>query len=215
MDRFNSAASFAISMSSHRAFASSMARVRASARFSISLDRRVAVLPASVRLLPAFVRSPCHKTITGLAKRESLHCLKQLPKQCGIVAPVESEGKFVDVERQIFARDVMEAAHDAAFKQAPERFNRLCVNRAGHVLMFGMIDRFMDETMRAKMAIAGVFIGHDHLRSGGYRFFDEISHRRESHFINGASNDAALARDCANDGHVAVSDARSRAALLL
>jgi len=30
------------------------------------------------------------------------------PKQIGLVAPVKSEGKFIDVERQIIARQVME-----------------------------------------------------------------------------------------------------------
>ena len=66
-----------------------------------------------------------------------------------VVAPVESEGKFIDVERQILARDVMIAAHDAAFQQRPERFNRVRVNRAGNVLVLTVIDGFVNETMPA------------------------------------------------------------------
>ena len=91
--------------------------------------------------------------------------MKQLPKHLRIVAPVESEGEFVHVERQIFARDVMIAAHDAAFEQRPERFNRIRVNRADNVLVMAVIDGFVNEAMTAQVAIAGMFIGRDQLRT--------------------------------------------------
>jgi hypothetical protein len=38
------------------------------------------------------------------------------------------ELKLRDVKREIFPAHLMEAAHDAAFEDAPEAFNRVCVS---------------------------------------------------------------------------------------
>ena len=104
-----------------------------------------------------------------------------------IVAPVESESKFIDVERQVFSRDVVIAAHDAAFQQRPERFNRVRVNRAGHVLVLTVIDGLVNEAVAAQMAIAAMLIGSNQLRACRNRSRDEVRHRGETHFVNGPS----------------------------
>ena len=51
-------------------------------------------------------------------------------KNICVHAVVIAELELRDVQREIFAADLMERAHDAAFEDAPEVFNRLRVDRA-------------------------------------------------------------------------------------
>jgi hypothetical protein len=55
-----------------------------------------------------------------------------------IVPIIISELKFGNVERQIFAADFVEAAHDAAFQERPKAVNSLGVNNAINVLTRGV-----------------------------------------------------------------------------
>ena len=51
-------------------------------------------------------------------------------KNIAVEAIVISELKLRDVQRQIFAADLVITAHDAALEDAPEAFNRIGVDRA-------------------------------------------------------------------------------------
>jgi hypothetical protein len=52
---------------------------------------------------------------------------------------VISELKFCDVQREVFAADLVIGADDAALNQRPEAFNRVRVDRADNVLAGGVI----------------------------------------------------------------------------
>ena len=56
------------------------------------------------------------------------------------IAVIIAELKFRDVQRQIFAADLVIAADDAALNDRPEAFNRVGVDRADDVLPDAVID---------------------------------------------------------------------------
>ncbi len=58
----------------------------------------------------------------------------------GVAAVVISELKLRDVQRHIFGADLVERADNAALEDRPETLNRVGVDRADHVLAFGVID---------------------------------------------------------------------------
>src|ERR1700691_4016798 len=57
-----------------------------------------------------------------------------------VVPIVVAELKLGHVERQIFAADLVIAAHDAAFNQRPETLNRIGVNCTDYMLADAVID---------------------------------------------------------------------------
>lgn len=63
-------------------------------------------------------------------------CFEDVRVEAVIVAELE----LGDVQRHVLAADLMERSDDAALDDRPETFNRLGVNCADHVLLFGMID---------------------------------------------------------------------------
>jgi len=72
-----------------------------------------------------------------------------------VVEPIViSELKLRDVQRQIFAADLVIAAHDPAFEDAPEAFDGLGVNCTDNVLAFVVIDALMREI--GEPVVAGV-----------------------------------------------------------
>lgn len=70
----------------------------------------------------------------------------------GIAAIIVAELKLRDIERQIFAADLVVAAHDPAFQDRPEALNRIGVDCANDVLSSGMIDNTV------RMFFAEIFI---------------------------------------------------------
>jgi len=57
-----------------------------------------------------------------------------------ILSVVVAELKFRDIERHIFATDLVETADDAALKDRPEALDCLGVNSADNVLALGVVD---------------------------------------------------------------------------
>src|SRR6266851_8550969 len=108
---------------------------------------------------------------------------------------IVSERKFVQVQRQIILAHLVVASHNSALEQAPEAFNRVRMRRADNVLALTVIDGLVDETMRAKMPVSGVFIGRDQrdfLRDG---LFYKTVQRVESGFLDHLTDHVALAAD--------------------
>src|SRR5690349_19466582 len=81
----------------------------------------------------------------------------RLAENVGFVAVVVAELKFSQVERQILLADMVEAAHDTALEERPERFEIVGVNLAANVLASTMADGFMWEVFFQE-AIAGMFV---------------------------------------------------------
>lgn len=112
---------------------------------------------------------------------------------------VIAELKFRDIQWEIFARNLVIAAHDAALNQRPETLYRVRVQCADNVLIRGMVNRTMRKHV-AQMAVAKVPVGREHSNFRRYRLTDKASHRCRIHLVEHARHDAALALYRANDG---------------
>lgn len=116
---------------------------------------------------------------------------------------VVSEREFVQVQRQIILAHLVVTAHNSALEQAPKAFNRVRMSRADNVLILGVIDSPMDETVRAEMTVAGAFIGRhqrDFLRDG---FSNETVKRIESSSLDHLADYVSLSADCADHHRLA------------
>lgn len=71
--------------------------------------------------------------------------LDQIGKHVRVLPVVEAPRKLIPVERQIILADVVEAAHNAPFDQAPERLNVVRVDFAANVFTLSMMDGFMPD----------------------------------------------------------------------
>lgn len=72
--------------------------------------------------------------------------LASLNRRCEnviIEAVVIAELKFRDVQRHVLGADLVERANDTALEDRPKAFNRLRVDRADNILMFGMVNSRM------------------------------------------------------------------------
>jgi hypothetical protein len=65
-----------------------------------------------------------------------------LTKDVSVQSIVVPELEFSNVQRQIFAADLVEVAHDTALDERPEAFDCVRMNRAYNVLPLIVIDRF-------------------------------------------------------------------------
>ena len=99
--------------------------------------------------------------------------LNRRPEDVGVEAVVVAELKFRDVERQVLAADLVEAAHDAALQERPEAVNALRVHDAINVLLLGVLDEGMVERL-AKVTIAGVLISGNERDLIADCFVDEL-----------------------------------------
>ena len=116
---------------------------------------------------------------------------------------VVPERKFVQVQRQIVLAHLVVTAHNSALEQAPKAFNRVRMNRTDNVLILAVIDRLMDETVRAEMTVSGAFIGRhkrDFLRDG---FSNETVKRIEPSFLDHLADHVSLPADCADHHRLA------------
>src|SRR5579862_9480165 len=62
------------------------------------------------------------------------------PEDVFVEPIVVLELEFSDVQRQILGADFVERANNPALENAPEAFNRVCVNRADDVLASGVLN---------------------------------------------------------------------------
>lgn len=88
-----------------------------------------------------------------------------------VVAPFE----FGDIQRKVFAADLVIAAHDAALQQRPKAVDCLSVDRAVDVFLLPVADEFMGVGV-AELAIAAMFVGSDEADFLRDRFANESVH---------------------------------------
>jgi hypothetical protein len=115
-----------------------------------------------------------------------------------VIGPVIiPELKFRDVQRQIFAADLVKTSHDAALQERPKTVDCLRVNDTINILFCGMPDDAMVEIV-AEVPIAGMLIGRDETYFLGNRRADERVHSFGIGIVDDASNNVALATDSAD-----------------
>jgi len=81
-------------------------------------------------------------------------------KRIGIATIVVAELKFGDVQRQIFAADLVVGANNAALQDRPKAFDSIGVNSADNIVAAALADNPM-RIGAAQEAIAGMLIGRE------------------------------------------------------
>lgn len=122
----------------------------------------------------------------------------RLPEDVVVKAVIIAELKLSDVQRQIFLADLMIAAHNSAFEDAPKTFNRLSVDCTNNVLAFPVIDDAM-RVFVTKFAIAGIGVSAKKADLCGHRIADKIFKRNSTNMVDDAGNDIALALNGSNN----------------
>jgi hypothetical protein len=121
----------------------------------------------------------------------TLHPADCRSEDIGIKPIVISELKLRDVQRHVFAADLVKAAYDPALEDRPEAFNRICVNRADDVLASGV--------MRAQVWVFGqtlvdrAFVGCEQADLVGHDLADKFLRNIGADAIDDAGDYAALA----------------------
>ena len=123
--------------------------------------------------------------------------LNRRSKNIGIEPIVVSELKLRDVQRQIFAADLVIAAHNPAFENAPEAFDSLSVDRTDNVLAFTVIDALM--RVVGQPVVAGVLIGAEQANLGRNGLANEILKADSADAADNAGDHVTLALHCAHN----------------
>jgi hypothetical protein len=131
-----------------------------------------------------------------------------------VIPVVISELKLSDVKMQIFLANLMISTDNPALQDRPEAFNRIGVNCANDMLTNGVINGLVREAV-LQSYVAGVSIGAEKANAVRYGFSDESFKRFTVCVLNDASNDIALALDCADYGSLASITAPSLAAFFV
>ncbi len=120
-----------------------------------------------------------------------------------IIAPCE----FGHVQRQIFAADLVVAAHDAALQQRPKTVDRLGMDGTVDVLAFAMTDEFMRKQV-AELPITGMLIGREQADFLGNGFANEPVEGRCICVFDNTRDDISLAACGTNNDQLASRPAR-------
>lgn|ERR1017187_9893382 len=126
---------------------------------------------------------------------------------------VMSEREFIEVEREIILRDLMEGPHHAALEETPEAVNVRGVDVPPHVLVSGMADGLVRHRA-IKILVSLVLIRdneRDLIRDG---VPDEAGESLGVRLVDHPRDDAPLARDGTDDGNLAHGAAPALAAPL-
>lgn len=116
----------------------------------------------------------------------------------GVVPVVVAELEFRDIQRQVFCRDVVESAQDAALEQRPEAVDGLGVNHATDILAGRVPHRFVFETALGQANIQAAFVRGDQINLLGYRLTYEGFGGALVNTGERAGNQRALAGDGAD-----------------
>ena len=103
----------------------------------------------------------------GASGASSASCYN-LVENVRVLPIVETEGKFVQVERQVLAADVVVSADHATLEQAPERFNIVGVDVAANINAVAVADDFV--RIVGNLPIGRMLIGRQqtHLVGDGF-----------------------------------------------
>ena len=130
----------------------------------------------------------------------------------GIAPIVVAERKFRDIEWQIFLADFVECAHNAAFDERPEAFNRVgmdCANTAfSNVLSSTVIDGFVRQAMfPAQAMVAGKIVGTQQTDLAGNCLLDEAFKCTDPNIGDDTGDDISLPFYGANNNGLTASAA--------
>jgi len=110
------------------------------------------------------------------------------PEDVRILAIVIPELKFGNVQWQVFGGNLVVGAHDAAFDEAPEAFNRIRMDGADNVFAPTVADNRVVVALHP--GISAVFIGSEQVNLGGDNLTHKPLERRGVGMAQDTSDDA-------------------------
>ena len=122
-----------------------------------------------------------------------------------VLTIVEPEGKFVQIQRQIFLAHVVIGAHNAALEQRPERLNVVRMHLAPNILASAVLDRFM-ANVAVQIIVGLVLICRDESHLIVNDVADEARKRARILIANDTTDHVAFASDGPDDSGFAVSN---------
>lgn len=131
-----------------------------------------------------------------------------------VVPIVVPEFEFRNIERQIFAADLVIGPDHAALDERPEAFNRIGVDRSNDVLANGMIHGLVRETALQPL-ISGVGVCAEQAHAIGNGLTDEGFKREPIGVLDNAGDHIAFALDRADDWRLARVTATARSAFFI
>ena len=161
------------------------------------------------RTLAAIARpyqfSDWSRNAEAVASAASSASCYRLMEDVWILAVVESENEFVQIQGQIFRGDVMVVAHNAALEKRPERLNRVGMHDASNVLFRFVIDGFVIVAEIFQVHVALVFVSRDQFQTPFIHYVpDEFLTRQLIDVLHHLGHDATLAGDCAQNRNLAL-----------
>jgi hypothetical protein len=161
-------------------------------------QKEIAIAPA---LVPGF-RWPEVAAEYGASASCSAACYEQV-EYIGVLPVIVTERKLGEIQRQILLRDVMEAAHYAAFEQCPERFDVVRVNYPANILALTVTYRFVGQAGLFQEPIARMFVRCDQLYLVANCLADESIQRRSIRVLDDLANHVSFPADSSDDSHLA------------
>ena len=116
-----------------------------------------------------------------------------------VEAIIVPELELRNVKMQVLLTDVVEGADDPALDDRPEALNRVRGNRADNVFLGSMVDSDVLIAFLAEAVVSNPLIGAEQANLVRYSFADEGFQCGGLDVSDHASDDIALAADCASD----------------
>jgi hypothetical protein len=111
-----------------------------------------------------------------------------------VAAVVVAPRELGDVERKIFAADLVIAAHDATLQKAPKSVDCLRMNRAVDIFAGVLADGAMRKAFTLQLAIGPIVVCSNQADTLGNRFTDESIESCRVGMRDDAGDDIALTR---------------------
>jgi hypothetical protein len=156
---------------------------------TLTKEMRTPIEPARWR------RSQIAETFASV--RVSASCYRPF-KDVFVLAVVEAEGELIQVQRQIFAADVVIGADNTALQQGPKRLDAVGMDFTAYVNLVPVLDYLMGIKL-AELAVGRVLVGRQEADVGRYRLMDEAVQSLTAGVQNHLGNDIAFAADGSDD----------------
>jgi hypothetical protein len=129
--------------------------------------------------------------------------LYRLAENIGFAAVVVAELELRQVQWKVLLTDVVEAAHDPALQERPERFDVVGMNLTAHVFALRVRDGFVAITELAKVLIAAPLVSSDQINLVADGFADEPIERSRVCLFDHLADHVAFATNRADNGSFA------------
>jgi hypothetical protein len=135
------------------------------------------------------------------AMEDASACCDHALEYVGMLPVVMPEGEFVEVEREVVFRDVMERAHDAPLNERPEAINVRGMDFPAHVLASAMADKLVGPSILNPL-IPPMLVCGNQINALRDRLMDEPIQCEHIGTLDHLRHDVALTGDGAEDSNL-------------